>query len=51
MDDKASIAKVFEGAAAAFAVTNYWEKMNMEAEIQQGKNIVDAAKVRLLRPR
>ncbi|GJC96009.1 NmrA-like family protein [Colletotrichum higginsianum IMI 349063] len=44
VDDKASIAKVFEGAAAAFAVTNYWEKMNMEAEIQQGKNIVDAAK-------
>lgn len=32
------------GASAVYAVTNYWEKMDQELEIQQGKNIVDAAK-------
>lgn len=33
------------GAYAAFGVTNYWEKVNMQYEIQQGKNLADAAKV------
>lgn len=32
------------GAAAVFTMTNYWEKMDMELEIQQGKNLADAAK-------
>ncbi len=32
------------GATAVYAVTNYWEKMDMQLEIQQGKNLVDAAK-------
>ena len=27
-----------------YAVTNFWEKMNAELEIQQGKNIADVAK-------
>lgn len=27
-----------------FAVTNYWEKADAELEIQQGKNLADAAK-------
>lgn len=27
-----------------FTMTNYWEKMDMELEIQQGKNLADAAK-------
>ncbi|KAL0941688.1 NmrA-like family protein [Colletotrichum truncatum] len=44
LDDKASLLKVLNGATAAFAVTNYWEKVNMESEIQQGKNVVNAAK-------
>lgn len=38
--------KAFQGAYAAFAVTNYWDKMDMELEIQQGKNLADAALVR-----
>lgn len=33
-----------KGASAVFAVTNYWEKMDMKLEIQQGKNLADAAK-------
>lgn len=33
-----------EGAAAVYAVTNYWEKMDAKLEVQQGKNLVDAAK-------
>lgn len=32
------------GAYAVFTVTNYWEKMDMQLEIQQGKNLADAAK-------
>lgn len=35
------------GASVVFAMTNYWEKMDMQLEIQQGKNLADAAKVRL----
>ncbi len=31
-------------ADAVFAVTNYWADMNAEHELQQGKNLVDAAK-------
>lgn len=27
-----------------YAVTNYWEKMDDKLEVQQGKNLVDAAK-------
>ena len=33
-----------EGAAAVFAVTNYWEKMDKQHEVTQGKALVDAAK-------
>lgn len=33
-----------KGASAVFAVTNYWDKMDMKLEIQQGKNLADAAK-------
>jgi len=32
------------GAYAVFAVTNFWEKLNAELEVQQGKNIADVAK-------
>ncbi|KAL7942486.1 NmrA-like family domain-containing protein [Trichoderma barbatum] len=42
LDDKSSLLKAFSGATAVFAVTNYWEHMNVDIEIQQGKNIVDA---------
>lgn len=37
----------FKGVYAVFAVTNYWEKMDMELEIEQGKNLADAALVYL----
>ena len=36
--------KAIKGSSVVFAVTNYWEKLDMKAEIQQGKNLVDAAK-------
>ncbi len=40
--------KAFQGAYAVYGVTNYWEKMDMDLEIQQGKNLADAALVRVL---
>ncbi|KAK7743601.1 hypothetical protein SLS53_004136 [Cytospora paraplurivora] len=44
VNDKASLVQAMKGASAVFAVTNYWEKMDMKLEIQQGKNLADAAK-------
>ncbi|KAH8745547.1 hypothetical protein F5883DRAFT_721830 [Diaporthe sp. PMI_573] len=44
LNDKASLVKAFTGATAVFGVTNYWETLSIDAEIQQGKNLVDAAK-------
>lgn len=36
--------KAMTGAFAVFTVTNYWEKMDMQLEIDQGKRLADAAK-------
>ncbi|KAG7118204.1 NmrA-like family domain-containing protein 1 like [Verticillium longisporum] len=44
LNDKASLVRAFAGATAAFGVTDYWETLSMDTEIQQGKNLVDAAK-------
>ena len=44
MDDKSSLVKAMTNAHAVFAVTNYWADMDDKHEIQQGKNLVDAAK-------
>lgn len=44
LNDKPSLVKAMTGAAAVFTMTNYWEKMDMDLEIQQGKNLADAAK-------
>ena len=44
MDDKATLVKAMKGASAVFALTNYWESMDAEKEVKQGKNLVDAAK-------
>ncbi|KAI3395717.1 hypothetical protein diail_940 [Diaporthe ilicicola] len=44
LDDKPSLVKAMTGASAVFTVTNYWEKLDMQLEIQQGKNLADAAK-------
>ncbi len=41
-EDMASLDKAVEGVYGVFAVTNFWEH-GYEAEVQQGKNIVDAA--------
>ncbi|EJC99553.1 NAD-binding protein [Fomitiporia mediterranea MF3/22] len=43
MDDVASLRKAFEGTYGVFGVTNFWELFDEEREIQQGKNLVDAA--------
>lgn len=48
MDDKSSLVKALAGSDTVFAVTNYWETGSKEREVQQGKNIVDGAKVGLL---
>ena len=45
INDKESIKSAFHGAYAVFAMTNYWEKMDAQLEINQGKNIADLAKV------
>lgn len=44
LNDKSSLVNAMTGAHTAFAVTNYWEKMDKQLEIKQGKDIVDAAK-------
>lgn len=44
MDDKSSLVKALADSDTVFAVTNYWETGSKEREVQQGKNIVDAAK-------
>lgn len=43
-DDKASLVRAMQGAYAVFALTNYWEKLDMQLEIDQGKKLADAAK-------
>ena len=45
MDDKISLKGALQGGHTVFAVSNYWEKMDVAVEVQQGKNVTDAAKV------
>jgi len=46
--DKASVVKALQGSEAVFGVTNFWDPSvfpaNPKGEIEQGKNLVDAAK-------
>ncbi|KAI1292742.1 hypothetical protein F5Y03DRAFT_375254 [Xylaria venustula] len=44
LNDKTSLVKAVAGSDTVFAVTNYWEKLDMDLEEQQGRNIADAAK-------
>jgi len=44
LNDLGSIKAAIAGSHGVFAVTNYWETMDKNAELQQGKNIVDACK-------
>ena len=46
INNKDQISAALRGAYAVFAVTNYWEKMDAQLEIKQGKGIADAAKVK-----
>ncbi len=43
-DDAASLRAAFEGAHGAYCVTNYWEHMSADREIQQAKNLAEASK-------
>ena len=45
INNKEQIKSAFQGAYAVFAMTDYWEKMDAELEMQQGRNIADLAKV------
>ena len=44
LDSVESLKKAFAGAYGVFAVTNFWEHFSAEKEIQQAKNIAEAAK-------
>jgi len=48
LKDKASIVKALQGTEVVFGVTNFWDPTvfpaNPKGEIEQGKNLVDAAK-------
>ena len=44
MDNVESLKKAFAGAHGVYAVTNFWEHFSGEKEIQQAKNIAEAAK-------
>ncbi len=43
LDDKESLVRAFEGAYGAFCVTNFWEHFSPEKELQQAKNLAEAA--------
>ncbi|KXH25367.1 NmrA-like family protein [Colletotrichum nymphaeae SA-01] len=42
--DKNSVLDAIKGSHTVFAVTNYWEKLDFDDEVQQGKNLAEAAK-------
>ena len=44
LDNVESLKKAFAGAHGVYAVTNFWEHFSGEKEIQQAKNIAEAAK-------
>ena len=43
LDDPASLRRAFEGAQGVFAVTNFWEHLSPDRELQQAHNIAVAA--------
>ncbi|KAJ7184431.1 NAD(P)-binding protein [Mycena filopes] len=44
VENREAVYEAFTGADFAFLVTNFWEHMNAEKEISEGKLLVDAAK-------
>ncbi|MDX1380018.1 MAG: NmrA/HSCARG family protein [Xanthomonadales bacterium] len=49
LDDRASLEAAFEGAYAAYCVTNFWEHFSPEKELQQAGNLAAAAAAARLR--
>lgn len=45
INSKDQIKSALQGAYAVFAVTNYWDKLDAQLEMQQGRNVADLAKV------
>lgn len=44
LDDETSVKAALKGAYGAFVVTNFWEHMDKDKEIKQGKQIADLCK-------
>jgi uncharacterized protein YbjT (DUF2867 family) len=44
IDDPATLGKAFAGAYGAFCVTNFWEHFSPERELDQARNMAQAAK-------
>jgi uncharacterized protein YbjT (DUF2867 family) len=44
MGSKSSVKNAIAESHTVFLVTNYWESMNPDTELSQGKNVADAAK-------
>jgi len=44
LDDVDSLRRAFEGAHGAFCLTNFWEHFSPEKELQQARNLAQAAK-------
>ncbi len=44
MNDPDALRKAISGSSAVFCVTNFWETMSKETEMQQGKNVADISK-------
>jgi len=43
LDDPDSLKQAFAGASGAYCVTNFWEHMSPERELQQARNLAQAA--------
>jgi len=43
VENKEEVFKAFEGAAFAFAMTDFWQHLDVEREIAEGKMLIDAA--------
>ncbi|KAK7046382.1 NmrA domain-containing protein [Favolaschia claudopus] len=44
VENKEAVYRVFEAATYAFLVTNFWEHVDMDKEVAEGKLLIDAAK-------
>ncbi|KAF7345405.1 NmrA domain-containing protein [Mycena venus] len=44
VENKEEVYRAFAGADFVFLVTNFWEHVNMQKEISEGKMLIDAAK-------